>query len=153
VILPFCLTSRSIASYSWPQNPNRAQSSSGIHFSAMRLRSRLPFRKRSNAPSSLLTNSRIVVVIWFESLRVRLTRHPNSMPAGTLLMGPFPFTTRIPQNGVLSNLPGPVACLTGSYRKPDFAGTRFVLLESGLNTCWGTLRLSPISTQARSKPS
>ena len=79
MVLPSCLASCKIASYSSPQNPNRTQSSSGSHCSATWLRSSLPFKKRSNVPSSLMTRSRavFVVVVWFESFRVRLTRHLN----------------------------------------------------------------------------
>jgi hypothetical protein len=86
MVLPSCLASCKIASYSSPQYPNLTQSSSGSHFSATWVRTSLPFKKRSNVPSSLLTSSRTVFRDWLESFPVRLTRHPKSiMPVETIL--------------------------------------------------------------------
>ena len=97
----YCQLSSSVysVSFSSPQNPNRTQSSSGSHCSATWLRSSLPFKKRSNVPSSLMTRSRavFVVVVWFESFRVRLTRHlERIMPLRTLLRRKSPLTEEVP---------------------------------------------------------
>jgi hypothetical protein len=117
MILPSCLASCKIAWYSSPQNPNLTHSSSGSHFSATWVRSSLPFKKRSNVPSSLLTSSRTDFRDWLESFPVRLTRHPKSiMSVGTILRRATVYRGSCRETSGFGNRP--VRCSArGSYRK------------------------------------
>src|SRR3984885_15821553 len=72
VFLPCSWTARDSDRFSAPQNPNRTQISSENDASGTRLRSSRESRKRSSAPSRILTSSRTVLAFLFESLRLRL---------------------------------------------------------------------------------
>src|ERR1700733_10090357 len=72
VFLPCSWTARKIDRFSAPQNSNRTQMSSENDASGTQLRSSRGSRKRSNAPSRIVTSSRTVLAFLFESLRLRL---------------------------------------------------------------------------------